>query len=102
MRLPREFVAHVEARDELADDVRVDESWWRSVQPPAGIVLTPRAVAAPTCSRPQDRGSDERKHEHSKGRGPASAARAYDPIVRGEAGEDLSGYFLKDYARSHW
>ena len=30
------------------------------------------------------------------------AARVYDPIVRGEAGEDLSGCFLKDYARSPW
>ena len=26
------------------------------------------------------------------------AARVYDPIVRGEAGEDLYGCFLKDYA----
>lgn len=34
VRLPREFVAHVEARRELADDVRVDESWWRSVDSP--------------------------------------------------------------------
>ena len=25
------------------------------------------------------------------------AARVYDPIVRGEAGEDLYGVFLKDY-----
>ena len=30
------------------------------------------------------------------------AARVYDPIVRGEAGEDLYGCFLKDYARSQW
>lgn len=30
------------------------------------------------------------------------AARVYDPIVRGEAGEDLFGVFLKDYARSAW
>jgi NAD(P)-dependent dehydrogenase (short-subunit alcohol dehydrogenase family) len=30
------------------------------------------------------------------------AARVYDPIVRGEAGEDLFGCFLKDYARSQW
>jgi NAD(P)-dependent dehydrogenase (short-subunit alcohol dehydrogenase family) len=30
------------------------------------------------------------------------AARVYDPIVRGEAGEDLYGCFLKDYARSPW
>ena len=30
------------------------------------------------------------------------AARVYDPIVRGEAGEDLYGRFLKDYARSQW
>ena len=28
------------------------------------------------------------------------AARVYDPIVRGEAGEDLYGCFLKDYVRS--
>jgi len=30
------------------------------------------------------------------------AARVYDPIVRGEAGEDLHGGFLKDYAPSPW
>lgn len=30
------------------------------------------------------------------------AARVYDPIVRGEAGEDLFGCFLKDYAPSSW
>lgn len=30
------------------------------------------------------------------------AARIYDPIVRGEAGEDLFGVFLKDYAPSPW
>ncbi|MBP6997633.1 MAG: SDR family NAD(P)-dependent oxidoreductase [Phycicoccus sp.] len=30
------------------------------------------------------------------------AARVYDPIVRGEAGEDLYGSFLKDYAPHPW
>jgi len=30
------------------------------------------------------------------------AARVYDPIVRGERGEDLRGVFLKDYAPSPW
>jgi len=30
------------------------------------------------------------------------AARVYDPIVRGEAGEDLYGCFLKDYTKSAW
>ncbi len=30
------------------------------------------------------------------------AARVYDPIVRGEAGEDLHGVFLKDYAVCAW
>lgn len=30
------------------------------------------------------------------------AARVYDPIVRGEAGEDLFGAFLKDYEPSPW
>jgi NAD(P)-dependent dehydrogenase (short-subunit alcohol dehydrogenase family) len=30
------------------------------------------------------------------------AARVYDPIVRGEAGEDLYGCFLKDYRPSAW
>jgi len=30
------------------------------------------------------------------------AARVYDPIVRGEQGEDLYGVFLKDYAPSPW
>jgi NAD(P)-dependent dehydrogenase (short-subunit alcohol dehydrogenase family) len=30
------------------------------------------------------------------------AARVYDPIVRGEGGEDIHGCFLKDYAPSNW
>jgi len=30
------------------------------------------------------------------------AARVYDPIVQGEAGEDLFGVFLKDYAPHPW
>ncbi|MTE16386.1 SDR family NAD(P)-dependent oxidoreductase [Nocardia aurantiaca] len=30
------------------------------------------------------------------------AARVYDPIVRGEAGDDLFGCFLKDYEPSNW
>lgn len=30
------------------------------------------------------------------------AARVYDPIVRGEAGEDLYGHFLKDYLPAPW
>lgn len=30
------------------------------------------------------------------------AARVYDPIVRGESGEDLFGVFLKDYAPGQW
>ncbi|WP_344282275.1 SDR family NAD(P)-dependent oxidoreductase [Streptomyces hebeiensis] len=30
------------------------------------------------------------------------AARVYDPIVRGESGEDLYGCFLKDYAPANW
>jgi NAD(P)-dependent dehydrogenase (short-subunit alcohol dehydrogenase family) len=30
------------------------------------------------------------------------AARVYDPIVRGEAGEDIYGCFLKDYEPSPW
>ncbi|QFZ22156.1 SDR family oxidoreductase [Saccharothrix syringae] len=30
------------------------------------------------------------------------AARVYDPIVRGERGEDLHGCFLKDYSPSPW
>ncbi|MDH6199081.1 NAD(P)-dependent dehydrogenase (short-subunit alcohol dehydrogenase family) [Mycobacterium frederiksbergense] len=30
------------------------------------------------------------------------AARVYDPIVRGESGEDLFGCFLKDYSPSSW
>ncbi|WP_017792115.1 SDR family NAD(P)-dependent oxidoreductase [Leucobacter salsicius] len=30
------------------------------------------------------------------------AARVYDPIVRGEAGEDVYGRFLKDYEPSPW
>jgi NAD(P)-dependent dehydrogenase (short-subunit alcohol dehydrogenase family) len=30
------------------------------------------------------------------------AARVYDPIVRGNAGEDVHGVFLKDYAPAPW
>lgn len=30
------------------------------------------------------------------------AARVYDPVVRGEAGEDLYGVFLKDYKPGKW
>jgi NAD(P)-dependent dehydrogenase (short-subunit alcohol dehydrogenase family) len=30
------------------------------------------------------------------------AARVYDPIVQGEAGNDLYGVFVKDYRRSDW
>ena len=30
------------------------------------------------------------------------AARVYDPVVRGEAGEDLFGCFVKDYRPSEW
>jgi NAD(P)-dependent dehydrogenase (short-subunit alcohol dehydrogenase family) len=30
------------------------------------------------------------------------AARVYDPIVRGEAGEDVHGVFLKDYKPAAW
>jgi NAD(P)-dependent dehydrogenase (short-subunit alcohol dehydrogenase family) len=30
------------------------------------------------------------------------AARVYDPVVRGEAGEDLYGHFLKDFEPSPW
>ena len=30
------------------------------------------------------------------------AARVYDPIVRGEAGEDVHGCFVKDYSPSNW
>jgi NAD(P)-dependent dehydrogenase (short-subunit alcohol dehydrogenase family) len=30
------------------------------------------------------------------------AARVYDPIVRGEAGDDLHGVFLKDYSPTSW
>jgi NAD(P)-dependent dehydrogenase (short-subunit alcohol dehydrogenase family) len=30
------------------------------------------------------------------------AARVYDPIVRGELGEDIYGCFLKDYRPSPW
>lgn len=30
------------------------------------------------------------------------AARVYDPIVRGEAGQPLSGVFLKDYREAQW
>jgi NAD(P)-dependent dehydrogenase (short-subunit alcohol dehydrogenase family) len=30
------------------------------------------------------------------------AARVYDPIVRGEAGDDIHGVFLKDYRPAAW
>ena len=30
------------------------------------------------------------------------AARVYDPIVRGQAGEDVHGVFLKDFVASPW
>ncbi|MFP3986618.1 SDR family NAD(P)-dependent oxidoreductase [Streptomyces sp. E11-3] len=30
------------------------------------------------------------------------AARVYDPVVRGESGEDVYGVFLKDYAPANW
>jgi NAD(P)-dependent dehydrogenase (short-subunit alcohol dehydrogenase family) len=30
------------------------------------------------------------------------AARVYDPIVTGQAGEDISGVFLKDYRVAEW
>jgi NAD(P)-dependent dehydrogenase (short-subunit alcohol dehydrogenase family) len=30
------------------------------------------------------------------------AARVYDPIIRGEAGEDVHGCFLKDYEKAPW
>jgi NAD(P)-dependent dehydrogenase (short-subunit alcohol dehydrogenase family) len=30
------------------------------------------------------------------------AARVYDPIVRGQAGDDVFGVFLKDYRPSQW
>ncbi len=30
------------------------------------------------------------------------AARVYDPIVRGERGEDVYGCFLKDFEPSPW
>ena len=30
------------------------------------------------------------------------AARVYDPIVRGEAGDPVSGVFLKDYREAEW
>jgi NAD(P)-dependent dehydrogenase (short-subunit alcohol dehydrogenase family) len=56
--------------------------------------------------------TDERPHPlkarlHEEGfRAPLDladgAARVYDPIVRGEAGEDLYGCFLKDYRVSDW
>ena len=30
------------------------------------------------------------------------AARVYDPIVRGESGDDVHGVFLKDYLTAQW
>ena len=56
--------------------------------------------------------TDERPHQDKlrhRRRGLARAARprrrrgpVYDPIVRGEAGEDLYGHFLKDFRPSPW
>ncbi len=32
----------------------------------------------------------------------AEQARVYDPIVRGKAGDPVSGVFLKDYREAKW
>ena len=80
-----------------------------------------RAPARARCSRPTgilmtsvDTGwiTDERPHPtkvrlaeegfHAPLDLVDGAARVYDPIVRGEAGEDLFGCFLKDYRPSAW
>ena len=36
VRLPREFIEHVRDRDELTDEVEVDDRWWRSFARPTG------------------------------------------------------------------
>lgn len=36
VRLPRDFVEHVQAQNALSEDVVVDESWWRTMAPPNG------------------------------------------------------------------
>jgi len=33
VRLPRDFIAHVHTRAELADHITVDDSWWRHASP---------------------------------------------------------------------
>jgi len=33
VRLPHEFVAHVRTRRELADEIVVDDAWWRTARP---------------------------------------------------------------------
>jgi NAD(P)-dependent dehydrogenase (short-subunit alcohol dehydrogenase family) len=68
-----------------------------------GILMTSVDTGWITDERPQPtraRLADEGFHaplDLSDG-----AARVYDPIVRGEAGEDLHGVFLKDYAPTQW
>src|SRR3954462_14819416 len=69
----------------------------------AGILMTSVDTGWITDERPQTsklRLADEGFHaplDLADG-----AARVYDPIVRGEAGEDLHGVFLKDYAPTQW
>ncbi len=58
--------------------------------------LDHRRAAAPTKIRLADEGF------HAPLDLVDGAARVYDPIVRGEAGEDVHGCFLKDYAPAAW
>ncbi|HVF18635.1 MAG TPA: SDR family NAD(P)-dependent oxidoreductase [Mycobacteriales bacterium] len=68
-----------------------------------GILMTAVDTGWITDERPHD--TKARLHEEGF-RAPLDlvdgAARVYDPIVRGEAGEDLYGCFLKDYEPGAW
>ncbi len=57
--------------------------------------ITTNAPTSPRCAWPR-RASTPRSTSST------APPRVYDPIVRGEAGEDLFGIFLKDYRKSSW
>ena len=55
-----------------------------------------------TDERPHHDKPDRRRGRHAPLDLVDGAARVYDPVVQGEAGTDLYGHFLKDYAPSPW
>ena len=73
-----------DARDRRHPDDRVDTGWITDERPhPTKVRLAEEGFKAPLDLVD-------------------GAARVYDPIVRGEAGEDVHGVFLKDYVASPW